>query len=193
MDYPRKINLGSGKDYRAGWLNIDIDPMWRPDIVTDISTGWGGIPIGDPDNPARLSLTDLLGKIEIIVANDVLEHISNLTAAMRNILDLLKEGGTLQAYVPYWLSLGADCDPTHVRKFNERSFVYYGEWANYLGWEDAYLATKSMQFKLSPLGKTMHDSGTPHDVILRTPTACDGIQVTLQKVVGPPPVRFLPQ
>jgi len=33
-----KLNLGSGKDYKKGkgWLNIDINPDFKPDIVADL-------------------------------------------------------------------------------------------------------------------------------------------------------------
>lgn len=139
---------------------------------------------------ADISQTPLdfpLGYFDEVVANDVLEHIPDLVAAMRNIIDLLKEGGKLTAYVPYYLSLGADCDPTHVRRFNERSFIYYGEWAEYLHWTDCHFRTESMNFKLSHLGKAMNDAGISHDIILRTPTAIDGIHVVLVKECAPPP------
>src|SRR5690606_11935158 len=33
---PTKLNLGSGYDYREGWLNLDIDPETSPDIVADL-------------------------------------------------------------------------------------------------------------------------------------------------------------
>ena len=32
---PRKLNLGSGKDWREDYFNADFDPYWEPDAVLD--------------------------------------------------------------------------------------------------------------------------------------------------------------
>lgn len=35
-----KINLGSGKRKREGWLNVDIRPHHEPDVVLDLREPW---------------------------------------------------------------------------------------------------------------------------------------------------------
>jgi predicted SAM-dependent methyltransferase len=72
------------------------------------------------------------GMFTEILALDVLEHVSDLVKCMRNCLDLLAPGGEMKIVVPYDLSIGAWSDPTHVRAFNERSWVYYCAWSWYL-------------------------------------------------------------
>ena len=177
MDYPTRINLGSGKDFKADFLNIDILPRWNPDIALDIS----GEVIGKTYDTSRFGPVQVRKEhFDLIIANDVLEHIHDLIPAMRNILDILKKGGEFHIYVPYELSLGACSDPTHVRAFNERSWIYWTEWAWYLGWEDRF-DLKSLEYALSPLGNTMKDSGVQDTVIIRTPRAVDGMLVILTK------------
>ena len=81
------------------------------------------------------------GMFTEIIANDVLEHIPDLVKAMTNCRDLLKRGGEMHIHVPYDLSYGAWQDPTHVRAFNENSFLYYTDlW--YRDWETDRKSTR---------------------------------------------------
>jgi SAM-dependent methyltransferase len=117
---------------------------------------------------------------KLVIANDVLEHIPDLVSSMTNIKDLLEVGGEFHISVPYELSLGAWQDPTHVRAFNENSWLYYTDWHWYLGWEDRFNLA-SIEFKLSEIGKKMMDKGIPDDEIMRTPRAVDSMKVILCK------------
>jgi hypothetical protein len=38
----RKINLGSGKDFRPDYLNLNINEYWMPDIIVDVSDSFIG-------------------------------------------------------------------------------------------------------------------------------------------------------
>ena len=131
---PRRINLGSGKDYMLGWLNLDILERAQPDLVLDLAQ-----PLTLPLVTTSLLGTPLClteGEVEMVYANNVLEHVPDLPALMANILRLLKPGGQLLVEVPYEHALTAWQDPTHVRALNERSWVYYTDWFWYLGWMD---------------------------------------------------------
>jgi SAM-dependent methyltransferase len=72
--------------------------------------------------------------INVIHANNVLEHVSDLANLMGNCLRLLKTGGEFQIEVPYERAPSAWQDPTHVRAMNENSWLYYTDWFWYLGW-----------------------------------------------------------
>ncbi|MFZ2991217.1 hypothetical protein [Ideonella sp.] len=129
---PSRVNLGSGKDYKPGWLNIDILARAQPDLVLDL-----GQPQAFPLTLAGERGTDVLlepGCLELVYANNVLEHVPDLPRLMGNVLTLLKEGGEFQIEVPYEKALTAWQDPTHLRALNENSWVYYTDWFWYLGW-----------------------------------------------------------
>ena len=166
---PNAINLGSGKDFRPEVFNIDIDDSWTPDAVLDLSAtvlDEHGI-ILDTD---RFGPTALMpGTVETIIANDVVEHVPNLVAMMTTCLGLLKVGGVFEISTPYDLSFGAWQDPTHVRSFNERSWLYYTDWFWYLGWRDARFIMDKLDYVLSPIGLALHQAGIPRDDIARTP------------------------
>lgn len=181
LPVPTTLHVGSGKNFQPRWLNLDIDPRWRPDFVHDL-----GQPL-PPDGQVTVE-TRRFGTITIgdetfteIVAQDVLEHIRDLTTAMTTMLRWLRTGGVLKAAVPYELSLGAWCDPTHVRAFNERSFDYYSKWSWYLGWRTHNFVVRKMDFVASQLGRDLAAGGRSTEEILRTPRAVDQIVVELEK------------
>lgn len=129
---PRLLNLGSGKDYKPGWLNVDIVDRAQPDLVLDL-----GQPITLPLRRATCGggMVELkAGCLDKVHANNVLEHVPDLAMLMGNVLDLLRDGGEFEIEVPYERAVTAWQDPTHVRALNENSWIYYTEWFWYLGW-----------------------------------------------------------
>jgi SAM-dependent methyltransferase len=134
---PTRLNLGSGKDYKPGWLNVDILARAEPDLVLDLgrTVEW---PLElDSCRGGRVRLE--AGSLELVYANNVLEHVPDLPALMINVLELLKDGGEFHIEVPYEKALTAWQDPTHLRALNENSWLYYTDWFWYLGWfEDRF-------------------------------------------------------
>ncbi len=129
---PTQINLGSGKDYRTGWLNIDVLDRTEPDLVIDL-----GRPIDLPLTvPTRYGgvVTLAAGQVQQVYANNVLEHVPDLPQLMSNLLDLMAVGGELEIEVPHEQAPSAWQDPTHLRALNENSWLYYTDWFWYLGW-----------------------------------------------------------
>jgi SAM-dependent methyltransferase len=129
---PSRINIGSGKDYKPGWLNLDIIDRAEPDVVLDLGRPQA-FPI-EVETRFGVPLELQAGSVEKVYANNVLEHVPDLTCLMTNVLTLLKEGGEIEIEVPYEKALTAWQDPTHLRAMNENSWIYYTEWFWYLGW-----------------------------------------------------------
>jgi hypothetical protein len=129
---PRNVNLGSGRDYRQGWLNVDIEARTEPDLILDLTRPLE-LPLLRPTRGGSMVLLEE-STLERVYASNVLEHVSDLPALMTNLLALLADGGTLDVEVPYEKSPTAWQDPTHVRAMNENSWIYYTDWFWYLGW-----------------------------------------------------------
>ena len=95
---PERINLGSGKDYRPGWLNLDVVDHAEPDLLLDLgqpqSLPWAG------KTRFGLDVELAAGTVREVYANNVLEHVPDLRCLMTNILTLLQEGGELTIEVP---------------------------------------------------------------------------------------------
>jgi SAM-dependent methyltransferase len=141
---PTRLHIGSGKDYKLGWFNIDILEASQPDAVLDLAT-----PQTWPQVVASASLGDVelqQASLSTIYANNVLEHVLDLPQLMTNCLLLLKEGGEMQIEVPHERAKTAWQDPTHVRAMNGNSWIYYADWFWYLGWFDWRFQVKQLAF-----------------------------------------------
>ncbi|WP_322093634.1 class I SAM-dependent methyltransferase [Paraburkholderia bannensis] len=152
---PERIHIGSGKDYMPGWLNLDILPRAEPDVLLDLAA-----PL---TLPKRLD-SALAGPVELradsvgfIYANNVLEHVGDLTQLMTNCLRLLKTDGQMLIEVPYEKAPSAWQDPTHVRAFNENSWIYYAQWFWYLGWFEARFNIVELHYLDANLAATTVD------------------------------------
>lgn len=99
MDYPDVLHLGCGDDYREGEWNVDAVGAVDPDEVVDLET----VPWPWPDET-----------FTTIRANHVLEHLTDVEAALRQCERVLRPGGQLVTRWPIGLDSIADPDHTHV-------------------------------------------------------------------------------
>ena len=83
--------------------------------------------------------------------------------------------------MPYDLSWGAWQDPTHVRAFNERSWLYYTDWFWYLGWTEDRFDLVQFELVLSPVGEELKKQQVKNEDLVRHPRAVDQLRVTLRK------------
>ncbi|MBF0627362.1 MAG: hypothetical protein HQL91_03985 [Magnetococcales bacterium] len=179
---PRMLNIGSGKNFREDCVNLDVHDGWQPDILADLNDPLP-LPNALPYQTRRFGPVQLhTNTFDHIIAFDVFEHLRNLTTAMTSCRNLLRIGGTLHIVVPYDLSFGAWQDPTHIRAFNERSWLYYTDWFWYLGWTETRFVLRQLNYTLSPLGQEMQQRGESVELITRTPRAIDAMDVILEKI-----------
>lgn len=91
---PTVMNLGSGKDYKLGWLNVDILERAQPDLMVDL-----GQAVTLPLRAKTLGGGHVLieaGSLDGIYAKNAFEHVADMTCLMTNLLLLLKESGYLR-------------------------------------------------------------------------------------------------
>lgn len=77
--------MGSGKDYRSGYVNIDINPKFKPDILQDI---------------CEISFEP--ESVDEILASDIIDQITFAEAKklIRNCHKWLKPRGVLHIHLP---------------------------------------------------------------------------------------------
>lgn len=185
---PTRLNL-LGRQYLQGYLNVGIDPNANPDVHLDLS-----LPLQLPVSVSSLpwgSVTLTENQLEEIVAVDTLATIKQLPILMDNSLKLLREGGKFTIVVPHELSLGAWQDQTHVRAFNENSWLQYTQWFWQLGWMDSRFECIESSMNLTEFGKTLVAGNRPQDEILRTPRAIESMRVVLTKRNTTPEEKML--
>lgn len=74
------------------------------------------------------------GSIGSALALNVLEHLPDLAAAMSEIHRVLRDHGRCTVEVPYFTSVSAYADPTHVRWFTFTTFEHFSAPAA-TGWQ----------------------------------------------------------
>lgn len=117
-----KLNLGSGKDIRTGWDNLDLLPQEESVIQCDLEKG---------KLPYK---TNTVTRIDAI---DLLEHIHNLIPLMNECHRVLikptaEDANTGEMYieVPCFPSDASIADPTHVRFFIPETFKYFTDYTD---------------------------------------------------------------
>ena len=64
-------------------------------------------------------------EFDIVIANHILEHVSDIVKTMDEVWRVSKPGALIKIKVPYHSSIGAFTDPTHKRSFSYRSMDYF--------------------------------------------------------------------
>lgn len=101
------LNLGCSDAHKAGYVNVDISPP--ADQIVDLTKPWPW----ESDS------------IELIRADDIIEHLPDKILTMNEAHRVLKSGGRLEIFVPTTDGPGAWQDPQHVSFWNLSSFQYY--------------------------------------------------------------------
>jgi trans-aconitate methyltransferase len=102
-----RLNLGANDRAVPGFLSVDIVPP--ADIIADLSQPWPW-----PDS-----------SVEEVLAYDVFEHLPDKRQTLNELWRVLKHGGIARIQVPDSSEGdGADCDLTHVSRWNRSCFEY---------------------------------------------------------------------
>mgnify|MGYP003393916039 FL=1 len=107
----KKLNLGSGRDIKQGWVNLDSAKLPGVDIVHDIQK----LPLPFADN-----------EFDEILCQDILEHIEYIPV-LKDIHRILKTDGKFIVRVPHFTSKNNYTDPTHVKRFSIYTFDMFTE------------------------------------------------------------------
>lgn len=104
-----KLNLGCGKNFIKGWVNLDKDEYEGVDIIHDLNK----LPLPFKDN-----------YFDYILCNNLLEHVKYLPL-MNDLHRILKFGGILRFRVPHFTSKSNYADPTHINRFSSDTMRYF--------------------------------------------------------------------
>jgi len=112
-----RVNLGSGKDYRLHWINVD--GYYEP---ADMKFNLAVFPYPFMDN----TITE-------IFASHILEHLPSTVDALEEWWRICKPGAKITIRVPHYSHIAAYENPTHKRFFTLNSLDYFTEksWERY--------------------------------------------------------------
>lgn len=126
-----KLDIACGQNKRAGFTGIDIAAGKQVDIVHDLNKyPW-------PFKDSSVSEANI---------SHYIEHVPDLVAFMNELHRIMKKGAQCTIVAPYYSSMRAWQDPTHVRAISEASFLYFNqEWLRANGL-DHYSITADFDF-----------------------------------------------
>ena len=136
-----KLNLGASDRRIDGYLSVDIVPP--ADVMADLTKPWPW-----PDS-----------SVDEILAYDVIEHLPDKRHTLNEMWRVLAPGGIVKIQVPDCSDGdGADCDPTHVSRWNRSSFEYFeaGTFERERFRDSSYYGVRA-DFRVLTMGRTRHE------------------------------------
>jgi SAM-dependent methyltransferase len=100
---PVKLNMGCGRDYRRGWINLDLPTNKKADVRHDLNK----FPYPFKDS-----------SIDIIYMSHVLEHLQDPIGVLNELYRILSKHGLLVVRVPHYTGNASWLDITHVRPYS---------------------------------------------------------------------------
>ncbi len=133
-----RVNLGCGTQSRPGFVGVDRKPDRHVDVVHDLN-----------DFPYPFDADS----VDEIWMFHVLEHLPDTCRVMEEIHRILKPAATAEIFVPYYNSVGAYTDPTHVRFFTLQTFDYFEESSEFSYYSTARFKILERELRCYPSGR----------------------------------------
>jgi SAM-dependent methyltransferase len=129
------LNLGCGRKHRPEAVNLDCTPRSNPDVVHDLDAR----PWPFPDN-----------QFEKVYAFDVVEHLTDVVAAMEEMHRICRHDASVEITVPHFSCANAFTDPTHRHFFSRSSFHYFDSSHDFGFYSDARFQVVRSQLIFTP-------------------------------------------
>lgn len=104
---PVRLNLGAGPSPLEQWINIDIEPRFRPDCRVDL--GRRPWPFGD-------------GSVDELRATHILEHMPDWVGFLHECARILKPGAPFLLSFPHYNDIASMTERTHLHVFSPMTF-----------------------------------------------------------------------
>ncbi len=166
---PLRLELACGQRKEDGWTVVDIAATTATDVIHDLET----FPWPFKDN-----------SVDEARCSHFVEHLSDMIGFMNELHRVMKPGAKCLVVCPYYSSVRAWQDPTHLRAISEHSFLYFNqEWMKQNGL-DHYGITADFDFEYgyawSPEWTTRPDDARAF-ALKHYVNVVDDIYVTLTK------------
>jgi predicted SAM-dependent methyltransferase len=106
----KKVDFGCGSSKKEGFIGVDFLPLKGVDVVHNLEA----FPYPFQDN-----------EVDEVWMDNVLEHLRNPLKVVEELHRICKNGAKINISVPYFRSMYACIDPTHVNFFGVYWFNYF--------------------------------------------------------------------
>jgi ubiquinone/menaquinone biosynthesis C-methylase UbiE len=104
------LDIGCGKHKTPGAVGMDNNPRTGADVIHDLDV----VPYPFPDD-----------EFDIVVGNQVIEHVENVLAVVAELHRVTKPGGLIRLDTPHYSDIASYTDPTHKHHLTTESFAYF--------------------------------------------------------------------
>src|SRR6185369_2289998 len=105
-----RLDIACGKSKKQGFTGVDI---WQgADIVVDLEK----YPWPFEDN-----------SVDEVYCSHYIEHVPDLISFANELNRIMKVGAKAEIIAPYYSSIRAWQDPTHLRAISENTFLYFNK------------------------------------------------------------------
>lgn len=127
-----KLDIACGKNKKSGFVGVDI---WDgADIVADLEK----FPWPFEDN-----------SVDEIFCSHYIEHTPDLISFANELYRIMKVGAKAEIIAPYYSSIRAWQDPTHLRAISENTFLYFNKDWRVINKLDHYPIVSEFDFECS--------------------------------------------
>ena len=106
----KKLNLGCGNNLKKGWINLDYNPQYSPEVIHNLD---------------KFPYPFKNQEFDVIYCSHILEHVEDFFKTMEELFRILKREGVLHIRVPHFSNGMGYSDLTHKRFFGWNTFEYY--------------------------------------------------------------------
>lgn len=103
-----KLNLGCGETVLPGYLGVDINPYFKPDVLHDL-------------NEYPYPFTD--DEFEEVLARHIIEHLDEPGQFLVEVYRITKPGGKITIMTPHYSNVHSFSDFTHKWHLSTYSFA----------------------------------------------------------------------
>ena len=104
------LDIGCGKHKTPGAIGLDSNPKTDADVIHNLDE----VPYPFPDN-----------EFDLIVGNQVIEHLADVLAVIAELHRIAKPGATICLDTPHYSDIASFTDPTHRHHLTTESFAYF--------------------------------------------------------------------
>lgn len=137
-DQAIRLDLACGNAKMPGFVGVDVAEDSQADLIVDLNTPRWQIEFSHKNNLEMLNthsgrLFDassgvlLPDSVYEIHCSHFVEHVKDLKAFMEECYRVLKNQSVLHIIAPYYTSIRASQDFTHVRGVSEATFLYFDQ------------------------------------------------------------------
>jgi len=135
MKQKKILHLGCGMDKLPGSVGVDINKKSKADVIHNLD---------------KFPYPFETNQFEIIVANNIIEHLDSVPLVMKEMYRISKKGAKILITTGHFSGLDSFTDPTHKHFFTSRTFDYFIPGTDLYKYEYADVTFKMVKVTVGP-------------------------------------------